>query len=355
MMNPKQRLSRNCLLLALVALTSSWTPMRAQTTDEQEQQLIPATVSEQAQAFYARARTGTVPASDAADPERLERIRNMLGRMFRGFAEDISTDFELVAQDLGGVPGFWVKTPQTRRTDKVIVYLHGGGYILGSAETNLGSALRIGSAAGIPVLSVEYRLAPEHPFPAALDDAATAYGWLLDNGYRGGDIAVYGDSAGGGLALALTLHLRDQGTPLPASVAVLSPLTDIAGRGDTRATLAEFDPVLRSAGGGRYALYAGGEPLNHPLISPVYADYHGFPPLLIQVGTREKLLSDSVRLARRARRDGANVTLDVWEGMWHGWHDHPDLPEADLATGEVAQFFLTYFDSAGQRTTRAAD
>ncbi len=109
MMKPKQRLSRYCLLLALVALTGAWTPMRAQTTDEQGQQLIPATVSEQAQAFYARARTGTVPASDAADPERLERIRNMLGRMFRGFAEDISTDFELVAQDLDGVPGFWVK------------------------------------------------------------------------------------------------------------------------------------------------------------------------------------------------------------------------------------------------------
>ncbi len=346
MNKPKQRLTGYGLLLALLALTGAGTLARSQATSEREQAPppIPATVSEQAQAFYARAQIGSVPAGDSGDPERLERIRNMLGRMFRGYAEEISTNFELIAQNLNGVPAFWIKTPATRRTDKVIVYLHGGGYILGSAETNLGSALRIGSAAGIPVLSVDYRLAPEHPFPAALDDAATAYSWLLDNGYRGGDIAVYGDSAGGGLALALTLHLRDSGTPLPASVAALSPSTDITGRGDTRATLADFDPVLRSTGGGRNLLYAGDEPLDHPLISPVYADYHAFPPLLIQVGTREKLLSDSVRLARRARGDGVNVTLDVWEGMWHGWHDHPDLPEAEQASGEVAQFFLTYFD-----------
>ena len=321
MNEPRQRLTGYSLLLAL---TWTVTPVQSQATNEQDlaPPLIPATVSEQAQAFYARAQIGSVPAGDAGDPERLERIRNMLGRMFRAYAEEISSDFELVEQNLNGVPAFWIKTPATRRTDKVILYLHGGGYIIGSAETNLGSALRIGPAAGIPVLSVDYRLAPEHPFPAALDDAATAYGWLLNNGYRGGDIAVYDDSAGGGLALALTLHLRDSGTPLPASVAALSPSTDI----------------------NRPRRHAGDEPLDHPLISPVYADYHAFPPLLIQVGTREKLLSDSMRLARRARGDGVNVTLDVWEGMWHGWHDHPDLPEAEQASSEVAQFFLTYFD-----------
>ena len=188
-------------------------------------------------------------------------------------------------------------------------------------------------------MSVEYRLAPEHKFPAGLMDALGTYRWLLENGFAAESIGVFGDSAGGGLALALALGARDEGLPQPGALAVLSPSTDQARRGDTQVTLAAFDPILGSGAATPGHVYAGDTPLTNPLISPVYADLTGMGPLLIQVGTREKLLSGSVRLARRAREAGVDVTLDVWEGMWHVWQDHPTIPEAEQASREISAFF----------------
>jgi len=222
------------------------------------------------------------------------------------------------------------------------VYLHGGGRILGSAETNLGSAIRIARASGIPVLSVEYRLAPEHPFPADIEDAVAAYRWLLDNGYTANQIGIYGDSAGGNLSLALALATTMEGLPAPGAVAVLSPSVDYTDAGDTRITLRDVDPILRTASAGSHAAYVGDADVRNPLISPLFGDYSGFPPLLIQVGTREILLSDSIRLARRARAAGVDVTLDVWDGMWHGWHDNPTVPEAEQACSEIAEYFTQH-------------
>jgi acetyl esterase/lipase len=307
----------------------------------------PTNLSPEAQAYLDKLKTGAMPDRDvSSNPKMLATVRNALGKMFLRNAREIVPDLYLTKQDMDGITGYWVNSPAPDQPGRVIIYLHGGGYILGSPETNLGSALRVTAAAGVPVLSVQYRLAPEHPFPAGLDDALQAYRWLLDNGYSGHDIAVYGDSAGGGLTLALVLAARERGWALPAAVAVLSPLTDIRQQGDSRITLKDVDPILRTPVGGRYLMYAGEASETNPFISPVYGSYTDFPPLLIQVGTREKLLSDSVRLARVARADGADVTLDVWDGMWHGWHDTPDLPEAEQACEAMAAFFLRQFSSA---------
>jgi monoterpene epsilon-lactone hydrolase len=300
---------------------------------------ITADLSPQARQYLERAKSGDMAAMDMSDPARMAKLRKALGAMFLKSALKIDPDLYLTEQEMNDVSGYWVNSSKPEKTGRVILYLHGGGHILGSAQTNLGSAIRVHKASGIPVLSVEYRLAPEHPFPADLNDAVAAYRWLLDQGYEGGEIGVYGDSAGGGLSLGLGLVAREQHLPMPAAIAVLSPLLDVNRVGDTRVTLANIDPVIRSAIGGRYGMYVGDADPRNPLLSPVYADYSDFPPLLIQVGTRERLLSDSIRLARQARNHGVDVELDVWDGMWHVWQDTPGVPEAEQACRELAGFF----------------
>jgi acetyl esterase/lipase len=275
-----------------------------------------------------------------SDPQMLERMRSALGNMFLRSARAIDPNLFITEQPMGTVTGYWVNRSAPAKTGPVLIYLHGGGHILGSARTNLGSAIRIGKHADIPILSVEYRLAPEHPFPANVDDAMAAYAWLLEQGYRADQIGVYGDSAGGGLTLSLVLSLREASLPLPGAIAVLSPSADYTGAGDTRITLRNTDPIIRMDPTGQRMLYVGETDPANPILSPVYADYSAFPPLLIQVGTREVLLSDSVRIAQQARLAGIDVTLDIWDGMWHGWHDQPELSEADQACAKLAEFFV---------------
>jgi acetyl esterase/lipase len=299
---------------------------------------VPASISPEAQAFYRNMRPRPPVEMDYTDAQAMQRMRNGLAQMFLANARRIATDYRLEEVDAGGVTAYWVRTGTPRHAGKAIIYLHGGGYILGSAVSNLGIPLRIGPAAGIPVLSVEYRLAPEQPYPAALDDCLAAYRWLLKSGRKGSDIAFMGDSAGGGLAVACALGARRDKLPLPAAVVALSPLTDLSPTSDTRVTLAAYDPIVVGDPTVRFGAYAGTHDRRDPLISPVYGDFAGFPPLLIQVGTREVLLSDSVRLARRARAAGVDVTLDVWEGMWHVWQDHATAPEARMASEEIARF-----------------
>ncbi len=309
---------------------------------------IPKTVSPQAQRYYekvyAQPRRGS---GDIQDPEHLANIRQFLNAMFLKQSQKITEDYDLEKIDIDGVPSVWIRTPAMTRDDKVILYLHGGGYILGSAEVNLANALRIGSAAGIKVLSVDYGLAPENPFPAGLEDARTVYHWLLGHGYASRDIAVYGDSSGGGLALALGLSLSQNGEPLPAAVAAISPVTDLLREGDSNETIKWYDPSTRGADPetGHDAMYAGDHDRRDPLISPVFGDFTNYPPVLLQVGTRDVLMSDSIRLARKARSDGADVTLDIWDGMWHVWHDHADLPEAEQASNAMAAFFVKHLNA----------
>ena len=228
--------------------------------------------------------------------------------------------------------------------DKVILYLHGGAYEYCSANTHRSLAARIMNEAGIRVLLPEYRLAPEHPFPAAIEDTVRIYRWLLNQGYSSENIIFAGDSSGGGLSVATTLLLRDQNEPLPAAVVCLSPWVDLTSSGESYKKNRDSDPYLKYDGVKEAAkLYAGDEPLNHRLISPVFDDFSGFPPLFIQVGSSEILLSDAEMLAQQAKRAGVQVSLKIWEGMWHVWQISWRLPEAKQAISEIGTFVKKIF------------
>ncbi|MBI4732421.1 MAG: alpha/beta hydrolase [Chloroflexi bacterium] len=230
-------------------------------------------------------------------------------------------------------------SPEASDPQRVLLYLHGGGYVIGSIATHRGLASRIAIAAKARLLLIDYRLAPEHPFPAALEDALSAYRWLLAQGVDPRHLAIGGDSAGGGLTLATALSLRDHQEPLPAALFLLSPWTDLTFSGDSIKSRAQRDPVLSINDNWLENTYAGDQPLTHPLISPLFADLTSLPPTIIQVGTEEILYDDSTRLAERARRSGMDATLEVWEGMWHVFQGFaPYVPEAGQAIGQIGVF-----------------
>jgi acetyl esterase/lipase len=222
--------------------------------------------------------------------------------------------------DIGRAPAEWLRPPGTPE-HRAVLYLHGGGHAMGSAATHRALAARIAVAARTPALLPELHLAPEHPFPAALDDGMAAYRWLIENGASPHGIVIAGDSSGGGLAIALSLSLRDASVPLPAAIVCLSPWTDLALTGESIRSRADVDPLCSLAESTLHAArYVGTHDPRTPLISPLYADLHGLPPTLTQVGDREILLSDSLRLTDRARAAGVDAELEVWDGMWHVWH-----------------------------------
>ncbi len=221
-----------------------------------------------------------------------------------------------------------------------MLYLHGGGYVIGSPRSHRHLAAAIATAAGSSALLLEYRCAPEAPFPAAVDDAVAAYRWLLDQGVSAGGIAIAGDSAGGGLTVATLLALRDAGLALPAAGVCISPWVDLTCSGASYATKAVADPIVKRAGVDEMArAYLGAADRRTPLASPLFADLRGLPPLLIQVGSEEVLLDDSVQLAERARAAGVDTTLEVWDQMIHVWHWFlPLLDEAEEAVAAVGRF-----------------
>lgn len=241
--------------------------------------------------------------------------------------------------EIEGLPAAWLG-PKGTSEDKIILYLHGGGYVSGSINTHLILCLPMTQVLKRNILLPQYRLAPEHPFPAALEDALTAYRWLLGQGYHPKHIVLAGDSAGGGLAVSTTLALREAGDPLPAAVICLSPWADLTHSGQSHITKAVIEPVLKTEVLKQWAnWYANSTPLTHPLISPVLADFHGFPPLLIQVGSDEILLDDSLKLAEKARADGVDVTLRIWDGLWHVWQALGRLiPESGQAFEQIREF-----------------
>jgi len=251
----------------------------------------------------------------------------------------VPPDIHVEPTRAGGVPGEWVTAPGAR-ADRALLYLHGGGYVAGSPASHRALTAAISRAARIRVLAIDYRLAPEHPFPAALDDAVAAYTWLLGQGFSARSIAVGGDSAGGGLTAALLVRLRDEGRPLPAAAFMFSPWTDLAGTGESARTRAKLDPMLVGDLAHFGSFYVGpeGDP-KHPLISPIHAELHGLPPLLIQVGTHEVLHDDAVRLAERVRAGRGRAELDVWDGMIHVFQAFPSfLPEARRAIARIGEF-----------------
>lgn len=241
----------------------------------------------------------------------------------------------------GGSPAGWV-TPVGANSGAVIYYLHGGAYVFGSMTSYRDLLRHLAVKTRAQALWLDYRLAPECPFPAAVDDALNGYRWLLESGVEARRIVVAGDSAGGGLSLAMMLAARDAGLPLPGGAALLSPWTDLAGEGESVVSRRATDPMLNGHGLPKAAQrYLNGADPRTPLASPLYADLRGLPPLLIHVGDREILLDDSIRLARRAEEAGVEVTLRVWPGLFHVFPIFPSiLPEARIAVDEMVSFIL---------------
>ncbi|XOV86380.1 MAG: alpha/beta hydrolase [Pseudomonadota bacterium] len=238
--------------------------------------------------------------------------------------------------DADGVPADWI-TIDERTTDRVVLYFHGGAYCMGSRKTHRGLAGRVARAAKANVLLPDYRLAPEHPFPSAVEDAIRCWRWLISKGHAPEHMAIAGDSAGGGLALATLLALKAAGDPLPGCAVGLSPWTDLEGKGPTAEPGAVDDPMLTPDGLRSSGLLYAGDDLRNPLAAPLHGDLKGLPPLLLQVGTREVLLSDSTRFADKARDAAVEVTLEVEEGLIHVWQMLP-VPEAQSAIQRVGRF-----------------
>jgi acetyl esterase/lipase len=238
--------------------------------------------------------------------------------------------------DVGGVPAEWVAAPGVSR-GRVLLYFHGGAYQIGSPATLRHLVALLSQAASARALSVDYRLAPEHPFPAAIEDALAAYRWLLAGGIDPALIAVAGDSAGGGLALGALVALRDAGEPMPGAAVLLSPWTDLALTGESLRTRAAVDVMIKPEGMPETAtLYLAGADPRHPYASPLHADLRGLPPLLIHVGDAEVILDDSTRLAARASEAGLQVSLEIWDEMPHVFPAFAGLlPEADQAIERI--------------------
>jgi monoterpene epsilon-lactone hydrolase len=236
-------------------------------------------------------------------------------------------------------PAEWLMAPGAR-ADAAVLYLHGGGYVIGSPRSHRHLAAAIGRAAGVATLLPDYRLAPEHPFPAALEDAVAAYEWLLARGIAPERIVVAGDSAGGGLTVATLLALRDRGLPRPAAGVCISPWVDLTCSGGSYATKAAADPiVLRESVAMMAQAYAGTGDYKAPLVSPLFADLRRLPPLLVQVGSDEVLLDDALGLAKRATEAGVDVRVEEWPAMVHVWHWFLGmLDEAERAVGVIGGF-----------------
>jgi acetyl esterase/lipase len=267
-------------------------------------------------------------------PRRRERMAN-----FQRWVPPPPREVEEEDGALGGVPALRVATP-TSHPGRHVLYLHGGGYVAGSPELYRHLLWRFAEAAGAQVAALAYRLAPEHPFPAALDDAVAAWHGLLAEGADPGLTAVIGDSAGGGLALALALRLRDAAAPLPTAIVGMSPWTDLALTGASLRSNAAVDPMLNADDiphlAARYL--AGADPC-HPYASPLYGDPEGLPPTLIQVGSDEILRDDAVRMAERMRQAGCRIDLEIWPRMPHVWHGFaPVMPEARAAIARIGAF-----------------
>lgn len=280
-------------------------------------------------------------------PQNLTEFR----RGYDGFGAmfPLADDIVIHKEKISGFAAEWSKTPEANQ-DHVILYFHGGGYVIGSLGSHRPLVTELGRMAGTRTLAIDYRLAPESPFPAAIDDALTAYEFLLNQDFNPATIAFAGDSAGGGLAIATMLAARENGLPQPSCALCISPWIDLEMSGDSMATKKESDPMLQPELLSQWAeIYLGMEKgiekgmgkelARNPLASPLHADLHDLAPLFIQVGSEEILLDDAIRFAERAKAQKLSVQLEVWPEMIHVWHHfYPILSDARKALATAGNF-----------------
>ncbi|MGY5873175.1 MAG: alpha/beta hydrolase [Candidatus Thorarchaeota archaeon] len=267
---------------------------------------------------------------------RMERhSEDIVGEMMPEFQVSKDASFESIM--IGSIHAEWQKTPEVSE-ESTILYFHGGGFYTGSSKTHRRLGTEIGRAAAMKVLNVDYRLAPEHPYPAALDDAYAAYTWLMNEGYDSSNVVIAGDSAGGYLVLAVLLKIRDEGKPLPAAGVCISPPTDLTGTHNSYLENIKTDIVCANMG--IYYImksFLGDANPNDAAVSPLLANLEGLPPLLFQASKIEMLYSDSERFVNKARNAGVDVTFQTWDDMIHDFQWF-NLPEAEDATRKIGEF-----------------
>lgn len=302
------------------------------------------------------AATAAVASSESPIERVIERVKRTYGSWTRDTTVQQMRDdwdglfwsdaFPATSQSVSadGVDTLWIDPPGVD-AQKVMLYFHGGGFRVGSVRSHYDLIARLAAAAGCRALGVNYRLVPEHRFPAPIDDATTAYNWLLAQGYRPENIVFAGDSAGGNLVLTTLLRLREQGIKLPRAAAVMSVWTDLAALGESYETRAAADPIhQRKMILGMARGYLGEADPKSPLASPLYADLHGLPPLMLQVGDRETVLDDSRNFAAKARAAGVEVELEVWDGMIHVFQQFTaELSEALQAIESIGRFLKKHW------------
>lgn len=299
----------------------------------------PGALSPGARQFYAN-NPRPVVGLDVTDMQAVKSVRTHIDIAWR---EGLTTLNLAPIESFGEYAGVTVnriRFPHTTDDGRLIVYAHGGGFVVGSAIANIVLPARVAHSTKMPVVSIDYRMPPEHSYPAALDDAIAVVQYLLDNGQDPRKMILLGESAGGGLVLSMALKMKALGMPMPAGLVVISPWADLSNSGDTGLTINDFDPVITwpASLASAARAYAGEYDPANPLISPAFGNYIGLPPMLVQAGSREVLLSDAIRVVRAARSAGVPVQFDVWDGMWHVFQEHPDASEAVEAIAEIATF-----------------
>jgi len=270
---------------------------------------------------------------DNADLDKQRKTQEVIGLLLSNNKRIIYEQFKI-----GNLACEWITNPKINNLDNVILYFHGGGYVSGNLSYGRILGAKLCSSCEVNVLSVEYRLAPEFSYPSQLEDALKAWEFLIKKGYSSKNIAVAGESAGGNLTLSLAVYLSQNNMDMPNSLVCMSPWTDLTAKSKTYITKKSLDPILTHdfLNSAAYA-YALDTPLNNPLISPVYADFKNFPPTMIQVGTNEILLGDSLTLHKRLKNAGVNSRIEIWNGMWHVFQMFP-IPKANRAIQNIALF-----------------
>ncbi|OJJ16836.1 hypothetical protein BKI52_33570 [marine bacterium AO1-C] len=286
--------------------------------------------------YLYRAGLHWMKAKRKGEPFTLQEGRVWLEKAGRRFPPIADTKVTSVAAH--GIPCEWVTTPASR-DDRILLFFHGGAYAAGSLHSHRGMVSRLTEAMQAKALSVDYRLAPEHPFPAGIDDAVTSYKWLLQQ-HEASQIILAGDSAGGGLALATLLKLKEDQVALPAAAVLICPWLDLHNNASSIEKIAPKDPVLYRSGLDRAAqMYAQGQDLKNPYISPIFGDLSGLPPLLVQVAANDMISGDGITLAEKIKELGGQVQFENWKHMVHVWHFFgPKLPEAQKAIQQIGRF-----------------